>query len=367
MAVETVAALVAAGNEVTVIVPDHGPLGREFHSAGAAVLDRPVPVLRKRDAHPLRLMKLMVASIYGLASILRILGRSRPELVYVNTIIQPLWLIGAWLFRIQSVVHVREVEASISRPLQKGLTAPLRLASAIVCNSEATRSFVVRNHSRLSQRSVVIYNGKDWEPYYKYSPRAIVGEVSLLAVGRLSPRKGQDVLLEAVLHLVRQGVDVKLDLVGDVFPGYEWFRDELAEFVRTNGLSDRVHFSGFRSDVAVSLAEADIVVVPSRMEPFGTVAAEAMAAMRPVVVTDVEGLREIVEHMHTGIRVRPENPSELAEAIRLIASDEELWRKLTLAGYEYVRDNFSKTRYQQQIANVCETVSRPLKGGARGE
>jgi glycosyltransferase involved in cell wall biosynthesis len=78
---------------------------------------------------------------------------------------------------------------------------------------------------------------------------------------------------------------------------------------------------GIQNPVWPWLAEADIVVVPSRWEPFGNVAVEGMLARRPVVASSVQGLTEIVRPGQTGLLVPPDDPAALAAAIATLLGD----------------------------------------------
>ena len=87
------------------------------------------------------------------------------------------------------------------------------------------------------------------------------------------------------------------------------------------GLDARVDFAGFHSDVWPWFADADIVLVPSRTEPFGNVAVEAALACRPVVASAVQGLQEIVVSGETGTLVAADDPDALADAVYALAQD----------------------------------------------
>lgn len=133
----------------------------------------------------------------------------------------------------------------------------------------------------------------------------------VLAVGRLLPQKGFDVLVEAMRALP----DLELDLVG-----------EGPERPRLAGPNVRLH--GWQADVRPFLAAADIVVIPSRWEGFGLVAVEAMASGVPVIASAIPGLDEAVGD--AAIRVPPEDPAALASALRALAADP--LRRAALAG-----------------------------------
>ncbi|HUQ38900.1 MAG TPA: glycosyltransferase [Acidimicrobiales bacterium] len=133
----------------------------------------------------------------------------------------------------------------------------------------------------------------------------------LVAVGRLTPEKGFATAVEAVNSLVREGVDVELDLMGD---GPE--RARLAALAAPSGGRIRLHPAGTRREMTDRIDAAHALVVPSRREGLGLVAVEALARNRPVLASSVGGLPEVVTDGVDGIVVPPDDPAALATAIR---------------------------------------------------
>ena len=125
----------------------------------------------------------------------------------------------------------------------------------------------------------------------------------VIAVGRLAPVKGFDVLLNAWAHVK----EAQLTLVGD---GPE--RHALETLAGKLKINDRVVFAGFRSDVPALLADSDLVVFSSRREGMPLVFAEALHVRRQVVSTAVGGMRDLLP---PEFLVPPENPTALAAAI----------------------------------------------------
>jgi glycosyltransferase involved in cell wall biosynthesis len=146
------------------------------------------------------------------------------------------------------------------------------------------------------------------EPVGPWTPPA-PPPLRLLAVGRLVPEKGFDVLIDAAIRLRDRGVDLTLDVVGDG-------PDAVPLATRARPLGDAVTFHGARSraDIAEHLATVHALVVPSRREGLGMVALEALHAGCPVVASAIGGLVEIVED-GDGILVPPEDVGALAAAI----------------------------------------------------
>ena len=98
-----------------------------------------------------------------------------------------------------------------------------------------------------------------------------------------------------------------------------------------------------------SLLAADIALVPSRVESFGNSAVEAMLACRPVVVADIQGLREIVLDQGHGEGARAGDATELAAAVLRVVDDWEVHVEGAIAAERYARDRFSPDRYRADV------------------
>ncbi|NLG19202.1 MAG: glycosyltransferase family 4 protein [Fibrobacter sp.] len=139
-------------------------------------------------------------------------------------------------------------------------------------------------------------------------------------VGRLSEEKGIDVLLRAMKEVLKEVPDADLTIVGT---GPQ--EQELRGLSKMLGLSDKVIFTGYRSNSFEALREMDLFVLPSRTEGCPIVILEAMAMGLPVVATDVGGNPELLIDGKTGILVPSGDHARMAEAIiKLITGSEEL-------------------------------------------
>lgn len=180
----------------------------------------------------------------------------------------------------------------------------------------------------------------------------VVGMVALFR-----PRKGAEVLLDAVATLRSREIDVKIEAIGPFeTPEYE---DELKRRVARLGLVDHVHWTGFTDNVPKALAKADALALPSLFgEGLPMVVLEAMAAGLPVVATRCEGTTEAILHRQTGFLVEPGSVNQLSDAIEELFNGETDYPSMSLAARERHADRFSETAMARQVAGVYDGVLR---------
>ena len=156
----------------------------------------------------------------------------------------------------------------------------------------------------------------------------------ITAVGRLTAQKGFDNLIRAYPSVRREVPQSRLLVIGE---GY--MRPELESLAERERVKDSTTFAGFIDDAELVrvLKCSDVVAVPSRFEPFGIIALEAMAAGAPVVVSRVGGLAEIVEDSFDGLEVDPESPGSIAAATVRVLTDDRLAANLVERGREKAR------------------------------
>ena len=347
---ESVSGLIGSGLPVLIVLPKDGPLAPAMHARGAEVEFMDFPVLRRVDLNPMGVLRLARRTAVTLPSAIAMLRRRRAAAVYVNTLILPFWLLAARLAAVPALCHVHEAYERGPRVVRTMLTLPLLLAHRTVVNSEASLRVLLEAVPVLRGRSSVVYNGVPGPPAAPEPPPAGGGSATLALVGRLSPNKGTDVALEALARLVSMGHDVRLDLAGNVFPGYEWFETQLRERAAAPDIAGRVRFLGFVDSPWPILSAASVALVPSRLEPFGNTAVEAQLARRPVVVCRTQGLVEIVTDDDTGLCVPADDADALAFAVSRVLDQPGLSLRLADAGNASARRRFSVESYQQEIA-----------------
>lgn len=215
-------------------------------------------------------------------------------------------------------------------------------AARVVAVSDWMRSEVVSEFKIPPEKAVSIPNAVDVAKFEKQVDVAAarsrwhVGPEDKLAtaVGRLTSQKGFDDLIRAYPRIRRSVPNARLLVVGD---GY--MRGQLEALAEKEKVKGATTFAGFVSDpdLVDAVKASDVVVVPSRFEPFGIIALEAMAAGVPVVVSKVGGLAEIVDDYVDGLEVEPNNPDSIADATVRVLSDRALASELAARAKEKVR------------------------------
>ena len=356
---QSVDAAIESGWRVSVVLPAPGPLTALLEQAGADVRFGRFPVLRKADLSPLGVIKLAGRSFAATVRLILLLRKLSPDAVYVNTMTLPVWLMAAKMARVPALCHVHEAEEDQPRPVRVAMTAPLLLAKSVVANSFAAKRAITTVIGRLAPRVSVVHNGVPMPPVTPHPPRdrAPGAPATIALVGRLSPRKGIDVALDAVGALRGEGRPVELIICGSVFDGYEWYEDELRQRMQSADLAGHVELAGYVHPTWPVLADADIVLVPSRTEPFGNAAVEGLLSCRPVVASNVQGLAEVILADDTGVLVRPGDAEDLADGIRRMLDQPAKAREMATRGLADAIERFSVTGYRAAIAAELAQVA----------
>ncbi|TET31927.1 MAG: glycosyltransferase [Planctomycetota bacterium] len=203
------------------------------------------------------------------------------------------------------------------------------LADRVLAVSNAIADQVNRRCGIRRNRILVVYNGLDHERFNHTDPPAELGKKIGLrenvpvvgAVGRIEPRKGQEILVQAASKM-RNGDACFLFVGGGVD------RERLEAKAKAAGLEDRVIFAGNQSDVLPYLALMDIFAMPSIGEGMPNAFLEAQAAGLPVIGYDDGGTKEAMIPDKTGILLKDRSPKAVAAAIDGLIDDALLRKRM---------------------------------------
>ncbi|WP_197527590.1 glycosyltransferase [Posidoniimonas polymericola] len=177
------------------------------------------------------------------------------------------------------------------------------------------------------------------------------GVWTLGMVALFRPRKGAEVLLEALALLKSKGQDVRLSAIGPFeTPDYE---EHLVSLAGRLGVGNSVSWIGFTEGVGAELDRVDALVLPSLFgEGLPMVVLEAMAAGLPVIATHCEGTAEAVAHRETGYLVEPSSVSQLAGAIDSLLTGELDYEQASARSIARHAERFSDDAMAAQVAEV---------------
>lgn len=350
-----------------VLLPEKGPLVEALNALGVDVRIGSVGKIKSSMLSVTGLLSLPISILASLINIRRLVKEQEVALIYSNSLAVLGGCVAAAVFRLPHVWHIHEI---VSRPRSASRLFPRLTAwsgDKIISVSSQVTAWLESESPRASNAVETIWNGLP-DSYssgfdrglerraFGYSDEDIV--IALL--GRVSRRKGQQLLIDAMIRLSSRGRlgSAKFLIVGDVAEGYETQFERMEDQLSLTGLRDRVTFAPFIPLSQRVWAASDIAVMPSlEPESFGLVAIEAMAFGLPVIASAHGGALDIVVEEQTGLLFRPGDAESLARSLeRLIHSAEDRVR-LGQAGALRQRQLFSQCVQMSRIERVLTLLS----------
>ncbi|MBU8879389.1 glycosyltransferase [Bacillus sp. FJAT-29790] len=280
------------------------------------------------------------------------------------------WLVGACAISLQASLHVPMIATihatehgrnkGIHTELQKFIhekeSQLMNESNSIIVCSEYMKCELIQVFDVSEQKIWIIPNGV-------VGIESTFGEEILAAlpvqqnkriifsIGRIVHEKGFDTLIDAALVLQDYYPDVYFIIAGKG-PMLSEYRNRVLD----RGLQDRVYFVGFVTDDQRNalFEKCSLAVFPSRYEPFGIVALEAMIMGKPVIVSNTGGLKGIVQHKQTGLLMTPGDVGSFLEQAAIILDHEEVGQQMGWNGKKEVERLFSWVRIAEDTKRVYE-------------
>jgi glycosyltransferase involved in cell wall biosynthesis len=221
----------------------------------------------------------------------------------------------------------------------------LRLADKIVGCS----NWMAEHLKKYGFKAVGIPNPIDYERFSSI----IAHGLNIVCIARFEKAKNIETLVTAASEVLKKKPDVKLVLVGG---GSQ--EKELKELAEKLSISDNVEFHGFRPDIEKILEEGAVFILPSIYEPFGMVAAEALASGLPIIVSRIGGLREIVRDGVNGFSFNPRDWRELSRKILLLLEDQKLREEMKNKTRESAKEFSPENIALKYLRVYLEVLSR---------
>ncbi len=343
--------LQSVGLRLTAIAPPQGPLGEAFRGLGVELIPWFDPERENFAAFSLAEKRERLAGL---------LAKHRCNLLHANSLSMGR-LSGPVLAElgIPGISHIRDI-VRLSRQAVCDLNRHARLLAV----SEATRAYHLAQGVD-ADKCRTLYNGVDLAKFAPKPPNGFLhrelgippARPLLGTIGQIGPRKGQDVLLEALGPIVAPSTTESLEphllIIGSRFSEKEEsleFERRLKEKAAEPPFCGRVHFLGVRSDIPELLAELTLLVHPARQEPLGRVLLEASACGCPILASDVGGTAEILPNRE--MLFPPNDPGALREKLSAILQNTPLRKTWANASRKKAEHLFSVEQSAQKLIGV---------------
>lgn len=353
-----------------VICPEDGDLPRRCREADVEVSLVPrsrffstsARVARQTLVNPFAIGLNVVTSIAGARPLARFLRRRRPALIVTKGLLAHFYGgLAARLARIPCVWHLQDRVTDRAGPFFPWMLggAGRILARQIIVDANSIgrqlRPFVP------AERISIIPNGVDTDEFTPWEDGSGVrtewgaraGDILIGVVARLTPWKGQGVLLEALARIADRYPQARAVLVGTPLFESDDYARELRSQTERLGLVGRVVFAGFHWDLPRVLSGLDVVVHTSLEKDSSPLAlASAMAAGKPIISTSVDGTGQLFEDGVDGLLVPPGDVGALAESLSLLLDSEKMRASLGQAA----RATAERELNLEQFAERCTAV-----------
>ncbi|MBI4358881.1 MAG: glycosyltransferase family 4 protein [Candidatus Omnitrophica bacterium] len=296
----------------------------------------------------------------AIPQLIQLVKQEKIDLIHAHTRVTQ--VLAWWVQRFSKIPFVSTCHGFYKRRLGRRIL-PAWGNHVIAISKPVEESLLKDFHVRRTAVST-IFNAIDIidliKRYREKNPEAVRQELNLPKssrvigiVARVVEDKGHEYFLRAAAKLVLDSFpNVKILIVGE-----GPYLKNTKELVRRLRLEKSVCFLGNINDITYALSVIDIFVLPAIWrEGFGLSIIEAMAVSKPVIVTNIWALNELVHDRENGLLVEPKDVDDLANAIRELLSDQDLYSKVSRNGSEMVRQEFSIT----QMANRVDRLYRQI-------
>ncbi|HVR74070.1 MAG TPA: glycosyltransferase family 4 protein [Planctomycetota bacterium] len=298
--------------------------------------------------------RLLAGGIPMAWTIHRILARERIGLLHTNNNLQrdAMTILAGLAAGIPVVAHERQLTPC--SPLTGFLSRKVR---TLICISEAVLEFTRTSGAR-TRDCRRIYNAIDLDAMKRVKPSLPPGPPRVGIVGRILPKKGHRIFIEAAARVHQAFQAAKFFIIGAANAEDRAYEDELRSLATGLGLDDVLCWTGYLADPLPTIASLDVVVHAAvEPEPFGRVIIESMALGRPLVATALGGPVEIIQDGVSGWLVPAGDAPVIAERVLALLRDQDLARRTGSGALKRAVD-FGVEAYIRQIETVYDDALR---------
>jgi glycosyltransferase involved in cell wall biosynthesis len=353
--------------DVTVCFSPGCPLDKDFYEAGLKV----VPIEMRRTGG-------LTSSVVAYRHLRRLLAENQFDIVHTHTSVAGvIGRVAAKRAGVSTVIHMIHAYAGHERvpPLKRKLYLLVekwldRYTDHYVAGSDYIRAYginhgimrpdkITRIYYALRQKHISVTG----DPI-TYRAKLGIPDSSPVAgtIARLELQKGLVYFIQAMPTVLQHAPDAHFIISGD-----GPLREALGIEAKQQGVSSRVHFTGWENEIGRVLSVLNVMVTPSLWEAFGIVNLEAMAYGVPVVASRIDGIPEVIRDGETGLLVSPADPGKLAQAIIDLMRDQERAHKMGECGREWVAQQFSVSAMVKSHEQLYQRLSGESPSSAVGQ
>ncbi len=287
-------------------------------------------------------------------------------LVHLNSSTLLVGALAAKSLGLPVIWHIREPLARGYLGIRRGI---LRLAiyflpDQIIAISRYDAAQLGSIASAASNKSTVIHNFVDFSEFKAVQPNGpLRTELNIptdapliLFLGGSARVKGADVLLQAAPSILGSLRTAHLLIAGETSPEFQL----KATTAQLSPFRNRLHLLGHRHDIPSLLSNACVLLFPSTVPHFARPVIEAAAMARPVIASDLGGVRELVIKNETGILIPPNNPVELSRAVIELVQDEPRACRLGQQGLTLAQERFDAQQNAAATVAIYERMLKPV-------
>ncbi len=230
-------------------------------------------------------------------------------------------------------------------------------ADKVIAVSQLMKDDILKHFQIPEENVEIIHNGVDLDKW-KYTPlndelrnKYGINKDYILFVGRPTPQKGMEYLIEAM-----DKIDIQL-VMGACGADTKEYEDKMTKLVEKKDNIVWIHELLKEEEYVQLYSSAKVFVCPSVYEPFGIINLEAMACETPVVASAVGGIKEVVVNDVTGILVEPAQPDQIAEAVNYILKHDNIAKKMGENSRKRVEEKFSWKFIAKQTKDLYEKLA----------
>ena len=348
--------LIKAKYEVHVILPYKGVLNKIITDKGASCSIYNLGVFRKKYLNLKGLYNRFLKIKKAKNHISNYIDKHHIDLLYTSTSVIISGALAAKRRGIPNISHIHEIPtANKSYEIFIGLFVRYFSKKVIVVSNSVAKHW----QPYLKKNQLLkVYNGIIF-PLTKTpdtTKKKIDQDIIVTSIGRLVPGKGHKYFIEAAKELLILNNQYQFLIVGDTFPGYESYEEELKTLVIENDLHEKIHFLGYKADIEAILAKSDLLFHSSiTPDSLPTVLFEAIKMKVPLAATELAGAVEILDNGNCGLLLPLNNAKKTAELINDYIKDEKLMMSNIEKAIEYTDQHFSPTQFEKNILDIFKT------------